>query len=110
MLTSVVYLNHEKLVQRNPRALKQFRRLVLGLDRWHGREIDVTHARDGSCCKKEPWNLTLQRLSAALHTNLLHVPIGGEGNEATRQRVERYLKAVWAEYESNSGTGDAVAT
>jgi hypothetical protein len=53
--------DHLKLVQRNPRELKRFRRYLMGVQPGEAAltEVNVVHEHDDACCHAEPWDVTL---------------------------------------------------
>jgi hypothetical protein len=64
----VLTFDHMKLVRRDPQELKRFRQHLLGVQPGDARlqEFNVEHEHDDSCCRAEPWNVTLLTICLAV--------------------------------------------
>ncbi len=63
----MIYFDHQKLVNRQPRELKRFRRYLLSVTAGEmAEEASICHEDDGSCCRREPWNVTATRIVLAV--------------------------------------------
>jgi hypothetical protein len=62
----MIRFDHLKLVARDSRELARFRRRVLGGQPGDLERVVVLHEPDNSCCRREPWNRTAERIIGAL--------------------------------------------
>jgi hypothetical protein len=59
--------DHLKLVRRNPREMKRFRRWLMSMPAGQvAPGVNVVHEHDDSCCRVEPWNVTLVTIYRAV--------------------------------------------
>ena len=55
--------DHAKLIQGDPEEMKRFRNWLITPV-----ESRIMHDADGSCCRRESWSKTLQRIHVAVGT------------------------------------------
>jgi hypothetical protein len=65
----MIIFDHMKLVNRQPREMKRFRKYLLERQA-ELEEIAIGHEADFSCCKREPYAITLQTITEVLKTKL----------------------------------------
>ncbi len=58
--------DHLKLVKRDPVELARFREFLLGGQIGIWDEVKISHERNESCCRREPWNETLVTIYEAV--------------------------------------------
>jgi hypothetical protein len=64
--------DHLKLVGRQPREVKKFRRYLLGVPKGELQHLVIEHEHDNACCRREEWPRTLSTITRALGINVLH--------------------------------------
>jgi hypothetical protein len=72
----MIFLDHMKLVGRQPREIKRLRKLLLEQQAGEVRGFTVEHEVDDSCCKKEPWPVTMLTLAGRADSEWLTAPQG----------------------------------
>jgi len=74
----MLIIDHLGLIQGHPAELKKFRNLLLAAEAGRLLEASIMHESDDSCCAREPWVQTFDRVAAALRCqhNILHLTIG----------------------------------
>lgn len=77
----MITFDHPKLVRRQPREMKKFRRWLLGIQSGDIGEVLVLHDANGDCCRQEPWLTTVAEIAAALKPTtrlvMANMPIRG---------------------------------
>jgi hypothetical protein len=74
--------DHLKLVRRDLREVTRYRRYLSGMaGAGCLAECMVEHEADDSCCRREPWNVTLDALLAAFKIPGLALLGRGEGTQ-----------------------------
>ena len=63
----MITFDHLRLVRRQPTEVARYRRLVLGAQPGKMSELAIEHENDGSCCRKEPWNVTAASITLAIN-------------------------------------------
>jgi hypothetical protein len=69
-----MFIDHMKLVGRQPREMKRLRRYLLGLQEGEEDPLEVEHEADDSCCRREAWPVTMQKIVEALDLPTLFIP------------------------------------
>jgi hypothetical protein len=71
----MIQFDHKKLVRRDPKEVARFQRWVLIEGQGKLKEMAVLHEHNNSCCRKEPWRVTLASLVRGLKPSQPHVMI-----------------------------------
>jgi hypothetical protein len=65
--------DHKRLVARHPTEVSRFRRWLLSASPGELTQVAVAHERNGSCCRREPWNVTAASIVLAVRAPTLSI-------------------------------------